>query len=122
MEKINYAYIGLAIFIMFTMIVLIISENWNDIEPTEPRIEQLREEYLNKYSKQIQEVQKDIQEVQKDIQEKKERKKQLQKDKKELWKQEKQLKECLQANSMTGAVIDCDLHFNNKWLWTKQNY
>ena len=115
MEKINYNYILLGIpFIIFAVIVVIIFTKWKDIEPTEPAelpIEQLRQEYLNKYSKQIKEVQKDIQEVQKDIQEKKERKKQLQKDKKELWKQEKQLKECLQANSMTGAAIDCDLYF-----------
>ena len=116
MEKLNYAYILMWIAIFIIFVAIIISANWNDIEPTdptEPKIEQLREEYLNKYSKQIKEVQKDIQEVQKDIQEKKERKKQLQKDKKELWAQENQLRECLQANSMTGAVVDCDLNINN---------
>ena len=111
MEKINYNYILLGIaFIIFAIIVIIFAD-WNDIEPTEPTeppIEIIRQEYLNKYSKQIKEVQKDIQE-------KTEQKKQLKKDIKELWAQENQLQECLWANSMSGAVVDCDLYFN----WNK---
>ena len=110
MEKINSNYILLGIpFIMLFLIVVIMFAKWKDVEPTEPAelpIEHLRQEYLNTYSKQIQEVQ-EIKE------EKTEKKEQLRRDIKELWVQENQLKECLQANSMTGAVVDCDLHFNN---------
>ena len=110
MKKINYNYIllGITIFIMFAIIVFIIFADWKDIEPTEPtepKIEQLREEYLFKYSKQIKEVQENINEKQNKIND-------LEKDIKQLWGQENQLKECLWANSMSGAVVDCDLYFN----------
>ena len=106
MKTINYAYIllGITIFIMF--VAIIVFANWNNIELTEPKIEQLRQEYLNEYSKAI----KEVQEI---IQEKTEQQEQLRQDIKELINSENQLKNCLWANSMTGAVVDCALYLNN---------
>ena len=103
MKEINYAYIGLAIFIMFAIIVLIISANWNDND-----IEKLRADKLDLYSNQLQWVQIDIQRKEKQVEVIKE---QIT----ELKGVEDWLINCLKLNSQEWIVTDCDLYFN----WNK---
>ena len=98
MEKINYAYIGLAIFIMFTIIVLIIFADWKDIE-------KLRANNLDLYSKQLQWVQLDIERKEKQVEVIKE---QIT----ELKGTEDWLISCLKLNSEPWVLVDCDLYFN----------
>ena len=100
--------IWIAWLLITLLLIIFVFNNNKKIEQQieKPKIEQLRAEYLNKYSKEIKKIQKIIQE-------KNEKQKQLEKDIKENQLKENQLKECLWANSHTGAVVDCHLYFNN---------
>ena len=69
-------------------------------------VEDIRADYIQTYSAHLQWVHKELK-YKKEIKEK------LNKEIKNLEKAEEKLKKCLQANSMTGAVVDCNLYFNN---------
>ena len=69
-------------------------------------VEDIRGENLDKYSEKSKKIQKEI-----DWRE--DRKGDLKDEIEDLDEKMDNIQTCLQANSMTGAVVDCDLYFNN---------
>ena len=96
-------YIAITIIAVFVLIAVISMSYfmWGNTN-----VEDIRIENLDKYSEKSKKIQKEI-----DWRE--DRKGDLKDEIEELEDTEEKIKKCLQANSFTGATVDCNLYFNN---------
>ena len=99
----NIPYIILFSWLIFILIVWIALNN-KDLQVQ--WVEELRDKYLNTYSERTVIIENNIKELR---QERQKIENLIESEKDNLIK----IKQCLQANSLTGAVVDCDLYFKN---------
>ena len=97
-------YIAITIIAVFVLIAVISMSYfmWGNTN-----VEDIRIEYLDKYSEKSKKIQKEI-----DWRE--DRKRYLKDEIEDLDEKMDTIQICQQANSMTGAVVDCSLYYNNK--------